>query len=95
MSRPCAPGRGPLARAMIIACLASLIGCAGREGLRRPGGPRLPEAEGTTIGRDLRRVPRGAVATPPSMGVDLVEGGRVRDEHARRADHAPARGDSR
>lgn len=81
--------RGPATRAFLVACLLSSVGCAARDGSRRGSRPWDPEAEGTTIGRDLRAAPRGTVAPATSLGVDLVESRRDRDATLSLADYEP------
>jgi len=53
----------------LLTTVATVPGCSGSRGVRRPFGV---EAEGTTIGRDLRTLPRGSVAPATALGVDLV-----------------------
>lgn len=82
-------------RALLLISLASLAGCAGREGSRREGAAWSPEAEGTTIGRDLGASPPGTVAPATSLGVDLVERGARRDDAVSRANDETPRNASR
>lgn len=88
------PRRGPAIRLALVACVACCAGCAGRDGSRRGSRPWGPEAEGTTIGRDLRAAPRGSVAPATSLGVDLVDGRRDRDAAFARAEYKPVGGEA-
>jgi hypothetical protein len=67
-------GRGACVVLFAAATIAAAgIGCAGDPGPVRVNG----FSRSSTLGSDLRKVPRGVTVPPPSLGVDLVNGRAV------------------
>ena len=76
---------------IVAAIAAATPGCANDRGPVRVHGL----SRSSTVGSDLRRVPRGVTVPPPSLGVDLVRGRETRRNDDTEAIRAGASGPER